>query len=641
MKIAYQHLLNFLIEKPSLEDLSDRLFQLGHEHEINNDIFDMEFTPNRGDCLSLLGLARDLNVFFSTNLELDIYKDDIPQLDLDFINYEEEKCPNISFLKIEIDNTPLEYKSYLNTYFNDLKLNKNNFFTDVSNYVAYEMGQPTHSYDAKKIDGKIILKNNDNDSDFETLLGKKIKLNGPDLVFTNQDKLINLAGIMGGLDTSCSKNTKSALVECAYFLPNAILGKSVKYDLNSDASHKFERGVDPACHELALRRFINIVQEHAEIVNIEIYRHNDNKPNEKNLELNVNNINKILGINISELDYIAYLKKLGFIISNNNISVPSYRSDIFHQNDLAEEIARVIGYDNISATNLTIPDVAKTSVKSSDKKIRAFLISNGFSEVINSPFCGLKNIKSIEVDNPLDSNRKYIRTNLVDSLIENLTYNERRQKDSIKLFEISDVYNKSENDSPDQLITKEKRLAIIISGKQGLNYRDFSKKLDQNYLISLFKNLDVEIADNISLVDRNKLNSKIKTPIFTIEIDIDKINFLFSDQDFVETILDNPIQYKPISEYPSSYRDFSFSISDYSILDNVITKIDESKAEHLKNFYMFDFFEDKKIKKIKIGYRFIFQSSERTLTDSEIEDSIKQILQPIISIDSVTIPGIN
>ena len=641
MKIAYQHLLNFLIEKPSLEDLSDRLFQLGHEHEINNDIFDMEFTPNRGDCLSLLGLARDLNVFFSTNLELDIYKDDIPQLDLDFINYEEEKCPNISFLKIEIDNTPLEYKSYLNTYFNDLKLNKNNFFTDVSNYVAYEMGQPTHSYDAKKIDGKIILKNNDNDSDFETLLGKKIKLNGPDLVFTNQDKLINLAGIMGGLDTSCSKNTKSALVECAYFLPNAILGKSVKYDLNSDASHKFERGVDPACHELALRRFINIVQEHAEIVNIEIYRHNDNKPNEKNLELNVNNINKILGINISELDYIAYLKKLGFIISNNNISVPSYRSDIFHQNDLAEEIARVIGYDNISATNLTIPDVAKTSVKSSDKKIRAFLISNGFSEVINSPFCGLKNIKSIEVDNPLDSNRKYIRTNLVDSLIENLTYNERRQKDSIKLFEISDVYIKSENDSPDQLITKEKRLAIIISGKQGLNYRDFSKKLDQNYLISLFKNLDVEIADNISLVDRNKLNSKIKTPIFTIEIDIDKINFLFSDQDFVETILDNPIQYKPISEYPSSYRDFSFSISDYSILDNVITKIDESKAEHLKNFYMFDFFEDKKIKKIKIGYRFIFQSSERTLTDSEIEDSIKQILQPIISIDSVTIPGIN
>ena len=226
-------------------------------------------------------------------------------------------------------------------------------------------------------------------------------------------------------------------------------------------------------------------------------------------------------------------------------------------------------------------------------------------------------------------------------VIENLTYNERRQKDSIKLFEISDVYIKSENDSPDQLITKEKRLAIIISGKQGLNYRDFSKKLDQNYLISLFKNLDVEIADNISLVDRNKLNSKIKTPIFTIEIDIDKINFLFSDQDFVETILDNPIQYKPISEYPSSYRDFSFSISDYSILDNVITKIDESKAEHLKNFYMFDFFEDKKIKKIKIGYRFIFQSSERTLTDSEIEDSIKQILQPIISIDSVTIPGIN
>lgn len=640
MKIAYQHLLNFFTEKPSIEDLSNHLFQLGHEHEIDNDIFNMEFTPNRGDCLSLLGLARDLNVFYGANLELDIYQDDIPPLELDFINYEEEKCPNICFLKLEIQNIPLEYKSYLNNYFNDLKLNKNNFFTDVSNYVAYEMGQPTHSYDAKKVDGKIILKNNDSNSDFETLLGKKIKLDGPDLVFTNQDKIINLAGIMGSLDTSCSKNTKTALIECAYFLPNAILGKSIKYDLNSDASHKFERGVDPTSHEKVLRRFINIIQDHVEIVNIEIYRHNNNKFNEKNLELNVNNINKILGINISEIDYISYLKKLGFSISNNNISVPFYRSDIFHQNDLAEEVARVIGYDNISTKDLIIPDVTESAEKSNDKKIRAFLISNGFSEVINSPFCGAENIRSIKVDNPLDSNRKYIRTNLVDSLIENLTYNERRQKDSIKLFEISDVYTKSQNDSIDN-ITKEKRLALIISGRQGLNYRDFSKKLDQNYLLSIFKNINIEIADNIIIVDRKKLNSKIKTPIFAIEINIDKVDFSFSNQDLNEIILDNSIQYKPISEYPSSYRDFSFSISDYSVLHNVIAKIDESKADHLTNFYMFDFFEDKKIKKIKIGYRFIFQSSERTLTDSEIEDSIRQILQPIISIDSVTIPGIN
>ena len=152
MKISYKHLSNLLLEKPSIEDVSEKLIQLGHENEILGSILDIEFTPNRGDCLSLIGIARDLNVFYETNLEPEIYKEAIPKLKLNFNNHQSDNCPMISFLKIEISKNVDVYKDYLNDYFKELKLNKNNFFTDVSNYIAYEIGQPTHSYNFDLLD---------------------------------------------------------------------------------------------------------------------------------------------------------------------------------------------------------------------------------------------------------------------------------------------------------------------------------------------------------------------------------------------------------------------------------------------------------------------------------------------------------
>ena len=134
MKILYQDLINLLSEKPSKELLSKKLFQLGHEHEINGDIFNMEFTPNRGDCLSLMGLARDLNVFFGKSLAIDIYKDNIDTLDINFENHSPSHCPRIYFLEIEIEEATKNYKPYLENYFSIIGNKKSNFFTDISNY---------------------------------------------------------------------------------------------------------------------------------------------------------------------------------------------------------------------------------------------------------------------------------------------------------------------------------------------------------------------------------------------------------------------------------------------------------------------------------------------------------------------------
>ena len=633
MKIAYEHLSRFILKKPDINDLSNKLFQLGHEHELDGNIFDMEFTPNRGDCLSLQGLIRDLNVFYQTDMDIPIYMDALPSLDLNFINLAQDQCPEISFLNIEIKGEILEYKDYLEDYFKDLKINKNNFFTDVSNYLAYEMGQPTHSYEFSSIGDDITLKENDNNSNFMTLLGNNIELYGSDLVFSSEEKIINLSGVIGGIETACSNKTKNALIECAYFKPESIIGRAVKYNLYSDASHKFERGTDPICHEKVLRRFIEIVKDHAEIIKLELYTHSTEEYNEIELEFDLNRINKILGINATELDYKDSLIKLGFEI-NQTIKVPSHRSDINHQNDLAEELARVIGYDNIPVKSINLNKIANELMPPKEEIIKSFLIDNGFMEVINSPFCLANNLDSIKVDNPLDSNREFIRTNLTDSLLENLIYNEKRQKDSIKLFEISDIYTSSKN-------IHKRKLAIIVSGRRGQNYLDFSKKLDNKYLIELFKKININIDKFISVIDRNKLKTKIKTPIIAVELNIEDLIQDMGKYTPAKKPLNYFIKYKKISEFPSSYRDLSFSVKDSLKIKEVIEVLSSIKSEILKNSFMFDFYENRATNESKIGFRFIFQCHDRTLTDIEIDNEIKKIINPALIIESVSLPGIS
>ncbi len=635
MKLDYKHLLNFIKVKPTMDDLSQKLFQLGHEHEVDGSVFNMEFTPNRGDCLSLIGLARDLNVFYEADLSLDLFTDEIPLLNLEFINKSSDKCPEISFLNIEIDGKVSKYKDYLESYFVDLKINKNNFFTDISNYIAYEMGQPTHSYDFSSISGPITIGENLDDCDFLTLLNKTIKLKGNDLVFKNQSNVINLAGIIGGAQTACSETTKNVLIECAYFEPESIIGRAIKYDLHSDASHKFERGVDPLCHQKVLRRFIQIVSDHANIVNLGIYTESTSSYKETELDINLKKINSILGLDIAIDEYLSALIKLGFKI-DEGIKVPSYRSDIAHQNDLAEELARVIGYDNIPVETISLPKVVFSKDPHLDEEqIKLFLIDNGFSEVINSPFCAVESKNVIQVDNPLDSNREFLRTNLSDSLVENLIYNEKRQKDSIKLFEIADIYTLI-NGEP----KKTRNLCVIASGRMGNNYRDFSKIINEKYLKEVL--LDVtESPLNIINIDRKNLDSKSKNPIFLFEINIEE--FLLKVKYYIGKNQRSSgfIQYRPISELPLSKRDISFSVKDHLSVNKLNSFIMNFKNPLLKEVFMFDYFNNEKSNQIKMGFRFIFQSTEKTLTDEEVDDVISSIMGSTLKIDNIEIPGYN
>ena len=635
MNISYRHIVRYFYSEPSVKEISEKLFQLGHENEIEeNDILNIEFTPNKGDCLSLKGIVRDLGIFYETKKNDEIFEDPISFFDFKFKNLSTSDCPKISFLKIEIEGDISEYKDNLRSYFDDLDIKKNNFFTDVSNYVAYETGQPTHCYDAKKIKNEVQLKKINSKTSFNTLIDKEINLTDENLVFCIDDEVINLAGVMGGKSTSCSGSTTEVIVECAYFKPESIIGKSLKYDIQSDAAYKFERGVDPSCHEDVLRRFIFIVSEHAKLKSIKLFTESHQDIEEKKIQFDVDKIKKIIGIDIKEAEYKNMLLKLGFGFENQYILIPTYRSDIETQNDLAEEVSRIIGYDEIPREEFKISkSYTKLPTKRKEQNIKNFLIDNGFFEIINNPFTSIKSKVSIKIDNPLDSNRKFLRSNLKNSLVENLLYNERRQKDSIKLFEISDVYFNSNE------IKKSRLLGIIASGRVGKNYRDFSRWINEDYLSDILDRFQIK-DKNIQVISRENLESKSKNKIVYFEISVDDIIDSVDSYIPVTTPPSNFITYSPISEYPSSSRDLSFSINNPVKLNELRNTIEKYHDEDLKEKFIFDFYENPSNNEIKIGFRFIFQSQSRTLKEDDINIVIKDIIAKALAIETVTIPGL-
>ena len=644
MKIVYSHLLNLLEQQPKLEELSELLFQLGHEHEIDGEVLDMEITPNRGDCLSLKGLARDLNYFYQAK-ELPKSDMEMPALDLQFDNKAQELCPNISFMEIEIEKVPTKYESYLESYFADLGINKNNFFTDISNYLAYESGQPTHCFNQSTMQGHFTLAKKELKTKFKTLLDIEIELTDDNLVFSLDDEVISLAGTMGGASTACSDNTTKVLVECAYFQPEEILGKARKYNLSSEAAYKFERGADYLCQEDVLRRFLYIVSEHTEIKSVAFYSE-QNKTTLAEVPFDTDRLNAVIGIDISEKEQLGYLSALGFV-AGKNMSVPAHRSDVDQLNDLAEEVTRMIGYNNIPSQVLALPVMAKQHKRSFEDQVGRYLINQGCFEVINNPFTDFEGKDAIAVDNPLDKQRAILRTCLMNSIRTNIAYNQNRQKDSIKFFEFSDIYKTSGT---------ERRFALVVSGRVNKNAKEFNAQLDYGYLKGLINSICTDIIKiqptyelddkrgydfyealtlngskigGLGKISKETIDSKVKTPVFACELTIDDLEV--PDNHFV-----------PISDFPASYRDLSFSLSDLEKVGTLteLVKATTANQDLLTESFIFDFFQNKKLNLLKIGFRFKFQAADKSLTDEEIDQIMDKVISDSMALDGISIEGL-
>ncbi len=634
MKIPYSYIQNHIDSDIDIEELSEKFFQLGHEHELEDKIFNFELTPNRGDCLSLNGLLRELKVFYNLSLTKNTYESEIPNFDFNFINSSPSSCPKITFLKIEIENEIKEYHGELKDYFEIMRLNKNNFFTDISNYISFETGQPTHCYDLSKLGDKIEFSDVylDEDIKFRTLLDTSIYLSGQNSVFKSSNEIINLAGIVGNKQTCCSLDTRSVIVECAYFNPESIIGKSIKYDVKSEAAHKFERGVDINCHEKILRRFLHLVDSHSTVKSVGLFSHSYEERKPKKIPYDLEKISKIVGITINEDELKKMLSHLSFEFINNEVSIPSFRNDIQNENDLAEEVARIIGYNSIPNKTISLKKNIDKDFSSNERKIKNFLIEKGFYEVINFPFVNEDSKNAIVLDNPLDSNKKHLRLGLKDSLISNLLYNERRQKDSVKIFEFSNIYSQSD------YLSGTKKIGIIASGRVGKNHEDFSKKINDSYLNETLKPLSSQMK--FEKISRSTLNSKLKSEILYTEIDLLEISKKLNDF-YIETNNSRLFnKYEPISSFPLAVRDISFSLRDLSNSEKLQNLILNYENDIIKEVYIFDFYHNKVEEELKIGFRFTFQSVRKTLEDNEVETVIQNIINEAFKIKSVSVPGL-
>ena len=243
---------------------------------------------------------------------------------------------------------------------------------------------------------------------------------------------------------------------------------------------------------------------------------------------------------------------------------------------------------------------------------------------------------AISLDNPLDISKNFMRTNLKESLIGNLTYNEKRQQESIRLFEISNLYSAKNNE-----YFSETMIGIIASGRLGKNYLDFNKKFSENFFKDLLKKY-ISIEDlKTEIISRENLNSQSKDPILYAELKLSKLDDSILDYKNIYKTPKSFVQYEPISEFPMSVRDLSFSIKDFSKQAELEDHIMKIKSDILKKVYIFDYYKNSKNDEVKIGFRFIFQSNEETITDKQVDKIMENIIDAALEIESVSIPGLN
>ena len=468
MQFSRNWLKEFVDFKISDEELCEQLTMLGLEVDDckaydskltgKDAIIKLDLTPNRGDCFSILGIAREVAAV--NNLPLTL-----PET----INIKDSvKSP----LSVSVCNEAPRYVGRFITGINlkekipslikeRLKLSDIKIIdpiVDITNYVLLELGQPLHAFDADKLEGNLKVRFAKEKEKITLLDENQLSLDAKSLVIADQRKPIALAGIMGGLDTGISNKTQSIYLESAFFTPAAIRGRARKFTIQTDASTRFERGVDFELQVLAIKRACTLVNQTlgGSFSPIQEFLKKSSIPKNKDIILNIKNINKSLGTDLTKSFVSKGLRSLGLINSVSNIDtlkvkVPSWRFDLKIEADLIEEIARLVGYNNIPQTSLS--KKIRTSDQALYTSIRRTFKSLGYNEVITYSFIEESVARLVEekqqqlifVKNPISQNMNVMRTSLLPGLLNTLSYNINQGSESIRIFEIGTVFNKSKN----------------------------------------------------------------------------------------------------------------------------------------------------------------------------------------------------
>ena len=629
----------------------------------NDFIWEVGVTPNRGDCMSYLGIARELSGYF--NKKLKTKKSNLKPTISNILNAGSGKIKECnSYGSVEIENFNVTNSSFEMRYrLTQVGTRIINNVVDITNYILYDIGQPLHAFDRDKLFGTISVRKAKNNEKITTLDSQVRKLDSNDLVITDNDKPIALAGVMGGLETEVSETTTNLLIESAYFDKVSIMKTSRKLNLISDASIRFERGIDYKIQRYGLERFLMELKDNQAINYSEI--NVDDKGNLKNKKviLKYSEIKKLLGIDLKESFIKKVLKFLMIDSEVNKESVkftpPSWRYDLDRPVDLIEEFAKHYGFNNFEST---LPQGVHKNNKGSYWDLKSYLssvlTSNNFQEVQTLSFVNNdKNFlfnpekKYVEVFNAIDQSSKFMRSNLMSSLIDVYKLNYDQNNLSNSYFEINTVFDTSKNkiyeDVPNQNIVlgfltsstlsntdtrlKDQELDlyyvknILTQLLSSYDLEPITKPgFHQNYSFSIIKNGQI-IGHFGQLASETQMTLEFNNEIYLGEIYINKLN------------LNNlkEINYVPLSQYPFVKFDLSFSVPIDLSAHLLVDEINELLTENENSIEIFDDFQQENSR--NLGIRIITRSYEKTYDDNETREILMNISQTLESKFNITL----
>lgn len=628
----------------------------------NDHVFEIGLTPNRVDAMGHYGVARDLKAGLlqkSINKELitpsvSAFHVDNRTLKIDVEVVNKELAPRycgltISGLKVEDSPT------WLQNRLKAIGITPKNNVVDVTNYVLHELGQPLHAFDAIKIKGnKVIVKTLPKGTKFRTLDEVDRELHEEDLMICDAEKPMCIAGVFGGITSGVTETTTSIFLESAYFDPISIRKTAKRHGLNTDASFRFERGIDPNITEYALKRAALLIQELAGgDISSDIVDLYPKKIEDFQVRFSFDNANKLIGEEIPREVIKRILTSLEIKVNNVTetglgLTIPAYRNDVTREADVIEEILRVYGYNNIKTTEKLNASIAKSS-RFEDYKLQKVigdqLVSQGFFEILSNSLTSPKYIKlseqlkqeqSVEIMNPLSKDLSVMRQTLLFSVLEVVSYNNNRKRNDLKLFEFGKAYHKY-NDNYDE----NKHLSILITGnQQAERWTNPNKKSDFFYMkgtiVALLERLGITsvstsptendvFSEGVSLsigkaklVDFGLINKKI-LKYFDIVNDV-----LYADlnwNNIIEMAQHNTITLKELPKYPEVRRDFALLLDDHITFEQIDAIAKQTERQLLKNIDLFDVYQGKNLPKGKKSYAvsFTIQDENKTLTDKQID----------------------
>ena len=616
-------------------------------------LWEIGVTPNRGDCMSHLGIARELSNYFNLTLKENsqALKSNIESVIK--VNSGKIKACN-SYQSIEIENFTLS-DSNLNIRYrlSSIGVRVINNVVDYTNYVLHDIGQPLHAFDRDKLFGTISVRFAKDNENLKTLDEQERKLTSEDLIITDNDKPIALAGVMGGYDTEVTDTTTNLLIESAYFDKVSIMKTSRRLNLISDASIRFERGIDFNLQKQGLQRFVNLFENDQEINYSSIIDSSKNGISYDSISFDKNEIEQILGVELDDNFIRNTLIKLQIEseVSDKKIKFksPSWRYDLERPIDLIEELAKHYGFNNFEST-LPIGNNLNSTGDYWDKRLYLSekLSSTNFYEIQTLSFTdSLSNElftpekKSVSVINPIDQTQENLRTNLLTSLINTYKFNLESNGKSHRYYEINNVYDDSKHKKFKMIPNQEYSLGLLIPENETVEDRKGKTKTNNiNTLANVIKNLfpssELEHLtrpgfhknysyliklDNKILGFMGKLSYKIQSELelhdslYIAQINTENFNF---DQL-------KAFAYKPLSAYPFIKFDLSFSVPNDFQASDLINCIESILSDNENNISIFDNFTNEKTR--NLGIRIVTRSYEKTYTETESTEILEMIVK--------------